>query len=323
MKAPIAVRKPIVLPWPLQSSLEAAARALLESGDGSYIDFSQPIGEAALISPDSVSWRVFKNPISLFIGGVTAVIMELAEPRVRTGVWEHTTFRVNPMRRLRRTGLAAMVTIYAARSIAEAMIARVRRMHESVAGTTPSGEVYCANDPELLNWVQGTAAYGFLQAYHSYVQPLSFSERDRYYAEGVLAAGLYGATSPPASGAELEMLFHAIANRLEPSDIVFEFLGTMDSAPILPLLLRPAQHLLIRAAVDLTPPWVRTILGLEGQGLRTWEAEVVRQAGAFADCLVLESNPAVQACRRMRLPDNYLYIHRSAPVSTHPFQQVS
>ena len=85
------------------------------------------------------------------------------------------------------------------------------------------------------------------------------------YAEGVLAAGLYGATSPPASGAELEMLFHAIANRLEPSDIVFEFLGTMGSAPILPLLLRPAQHLLIRAAVDLTPPWVRTILGLEGR----------------------------------------------------------
>ena len=67
------------------------------------------------MSPDSVSWRVFKNPISLFIGGVAAVIMELAGPRVRTGVWEHTTFRVDPIRRLRRTGLAAMVTIYGAR----------------------------------------------------------------------------------------------------------------------------------------------------------------------------------------------------------------
>src|SRR5205085_5291207 len=144
----VAVTTPIILPWPLQSSLEAMTRVLLEPGDRSHIDFSRPLGEAALLSPESVSWRVFKNPLSLFIGGVTAVIMELAEPRVRTGVWEHTTFRVNPMRRLRRTGLAAMVTIYAARSIVEAMIARVRRMHESVAGTTPSGEVYCANDPE-------------------------------------------------------------------------------------------------------------------------------------------------------------------------------
>jgi uncharacterized protein (DUF2236 family) len=109
-------------------------------GDRSHIDFSRPVGEAALLSPESVSWRVFKNPLSLFIGGVTAVIMELAEPRVRTGVWEHTTFRLDPIRRLRRTGLAAMVTIYGARSTAEPMIARIRRMHEMVAGTTASGE---------------------------------------------------------------------------------------------------------------------------------------------------------------------------------------
>jgi uncharacterized protein (DUF2236 family) len=181
-----------------------------------------------------------------------------------------------------------------------------------VAGTTPSGEAYRANDPELLNWVQGTAAYGFLQAYHAYVQPLSLSERDLYYAEGVPAASLYGATRAPTSEAELEKLFHATAGRLERSDIVFEFLAIMRSAPILPLLLRPAQHLLVRAAVDLIPRWLRTILGLNGRGLHAWEAEVVRQAGAFADRLVLESNPAVQACRRMRLPADYLYVHRSS-----------
>src|SRR5262249_18870926 len=125
-----------------------------------------------------------------FIGGVTAVIMELAEPRVRTGVWEHTTFRLDPIRRLRRTGLAAMVTVYGARRTAEPMIARIRGLHAMVAGTTPAGETYRANDPDLLNWVQGTAAYGFLQAYHMYVQPLSSSERDRYYAEGVSARAL-------------------------------------------------------------------------------------------------------------------------------------
>ena len=98
---------PVVLPWPLHS-LEAATRVLFDPGDRSSIDFLRPAGEAALVSPESLSWRVFKNPLSLFIGGVTAVIMELAEPRVRTGIWEHTTFRVDPIRRLRRTGLAAM-----------------------------------------------------------------------------------------------------------------------------------------------------------------------------------------------------------------------
>ena len=108
------------------------------------------------------------------------------------------------------------------------------------------------------------------------------------------------------------MLFHAMAGRLERSDIVLEFLTIMRSAPILPLLLRPAQDLLVRAGVDLTPNWVRTILGLNGHGLHPWEAEVIRQAGAFADRVVLASNPAVQACRRMRLPADYLYVHRSA-----------
>ena len=174
---------------------------------------------------------------------------------------------------------------------------------------------------ELLNWVHGTAAYGFLQAYHMYVQPLSSSERDRYYAEGAPAASLYGAMGAPTSEVELEMLFHAMAGRLERSDIVLEFLTIMRSAPILPLLLRPAQDLLVRAGVDLTPNWVRTILGLNGHGLHPWEAEVIRQAGAFADHLVLASNPAVQACGRMRLPADYLVCPpQRSRVSTGPFQ---
>jgi uncharacterized protein (DUF2236 family) len=234
--------------------------------------------------------------------------MELAEPRVRTGVWEHTTFRTDPIRRLRRTGLAAMVTIYGARGTAEAMIARIRRMHDRIAGATPAGKTYRANDPELLDWVQGTAAYGFLQAYHAYVRPLADFERDRYYAEGTLAASLYGA-SASTSEAALEMRFEAMANQLEPSDILFEFLAIMRSAPILPLPLRPVQPLLIRAAIDLTPHWLRTIVGLTDHGLNAWEAGVVRQIGAFADRLFLETNPAVQACRRMRLSANYLYVH--------------
>ena len=43
-----------------------------------------------------------------------------------------------------------MVTTYGARGTAEAMIASVRRIHDRT-GTTPSGEPYRANDPELLN----------------------------------------------------------------------------------------------------------------------------------------------------------------------------
>jgi uncharacterized protein (DUF2236 family) len=54
---------------------------------------------------------MFKNPVAGFFGGVTAVLLEFDEPPVRDGVWQHSSFRADPLNRLRRTGLAAMVTV--------------------------------------------------------------------------------------------------------------------------------------------------------------------------------------------------------------------
>lgn len=273
--------------------------------------FIEPAGEAALTPADGVSWRIFKNPVALFIGGVAAVILELAEPAVRTGVWEHTDFRRDPMRRLERTGLAAMVTVYAARSIAEPMIAHVVRMHDKIEGVTPAGEPYRANNPRLLRWVQATAAYGFIEAYSRYARTLTPAEIDRAYAEGAPAAALYGAHDPPRSDRERQVLFDSMHSRLEASPILFEFLAIMRAASIVPWPLRPVQGLLIRAAVDLTPGWVRERLGLDDDlGLRPWQRPVVRLLGALADRVVLPFSPAVQSCRRLGLPAGTLYRRR-------------
>jgi uncharacterized protein (DUF2236 family) len=127
------------------------AEQLMQPPRGLEFDYSKPTGEPALISPDSISWRVFKNPVTLFIGGVAAVLLELAEPSVRSGVWNHSSFRSDPLTRLRRTGAAAMMTVYGPRSAAEAMIARVVRIHGKVTGTTSDGTPYRANDPRLLD----------------------------------------------------------------------------------------------------------------------------------------------------------------------------
>ncbi len=275
--------------------------------------FLEPAGESALVPPDSVSWRIFKNPVTLFIGGVAAVILELAEPAVRTGVWEHTDFRRDPLRRLERTGLAAMITVYAARSVAEPMIAHVVRLHDKVEGVTLAGGPYRANDPRLLRWVQATAAYGFIEAYHRYGRTLTPAEIDQAYAEGAPAAALYGAHDTPRSDAEREALFDSMRGRLEPSPILFEFLDIMRAAPIVPWPLRSVQRLLIRAAVDLTPGWVRERLGLDDRfGLRPWQQPLVRLLGALADRVVLPFSPAVQSCRRLGLPAGTLYRRRGA-----------
>jgi uncharacterized protein (DUF2236 family) len=272
------------------------------------VDFTRPSGERALAPPDSVSWQVFRNAVALLVGGVAAVILELAEPRVRAGIWNHTSFRSDPLTRLQRTGMAAMVTVYGARSTAEGMIAGVRSMHERVQGETPSGVPYRANDPELLRWVQATAAFGFLQAYQAYVRPLSPDDRDRYYAEGSPVSRLYGAEGVPATEAGILALFEATYGSLEPSEVVFEFLAIMRRTALLPRILRPVQGLLVRAAVEIVPEPVRIRLGLgRREGLRPWERALVRAAGRAADRVMLRSSPAVQSCLRLGLPEDYLY----------------
>jgi uncharacterized protein (DUF2236 family) len=293
---------------PLRRRMDEAARSVLQPAGASPVDFAAPRGEPALIAPNSVSWRVFKNPLALFIGGVAAVLLELAEPRVRSGVWEHSSFRADPVRRLRRTGMAAMINVYGPRSLAEATIARVRRMHDHVAGVTPGGEPYHANDVELLTWVAATANFGFSIAYSRFVRPLSESDRAHLCREGALASRLYGAENPPRSTAERRALFAAMAPRLEASPIIFEFLGIMQDAPVFPAPLAPLQRLLLRAAVEVVPAWVRERLQLgPAYGLRPWEAPLVRRVGRLADRVVLRASPAVQSCLRLGLPTDYLY----------------
>ncbi len=240
------------------------------------------------------------------------MILELAEPRVRAGVWDHSNFRTDPVDRLRRTGLAAMVTVYAARSVAEDMIANVRRIHQRIEGRTESGERYRANDPELLDWVQATASFGFLQAYCAYVDPLCQAERDSFYAEGVPAAELYGAIGAPRCEAALEAQFEAMRPRLERSGVLMEFLRIMREAPIVPPPLRPLQPVLVRAAIAILPSWFRDRVGIGGSAP---ERPLVRLIGRAAGKLRLDDSPPVQASIRVGLAPDHLWKAAATSVS--------
>jgi uncharacterized protein (DUF2236 family) len=304
-------RGSLTLPFGLQGLIERTARSYLEAGG--TVDFSRPPGEPALAGPDSVCWQVFRNPVSLFVGGVAAVILELAEPRVREGVWTHSSFRDAPVERLQRTGLAAMVTVYGPRSVAETMIGRIVQVHERVSGTTPGGLPYSANDPELLTWVHATAAFGFLQGFTAFVHPLSPAERDSFYAEGFEAGRLYGVPEPPGSRADMARILDAMAPKLVPSPILLEFLGIMQRAPILPPGARLLQPMLVRAAICVLPSWARRKLRLGRRwDLRPAEARLLRTAGRFAQRLRLDSSPATQACLRLALPIDHLQTRWSA-----------
>ncbi|KRB64252.1 oxygenase MpaB family protein [Noviherbaspirillum sp. Root189] len=298
----------IWLPSSLRDWLDGQTSQLLYPVPSSAAYFLTPVGEPALASADSVSWRIFKNPVALFIGGISAVLLELAHPSVRSGVWEHTSFRTHPRQRIQRTGFAAMVTVYAPRSRAEEMIAAVGARHRRIRGVTPSGVAYRADDPELLTWVHATAAYGFLEAYHAFVHPLAEPQRDAFYAEGKTSAGLYGANNAPSSDAECKALCETTLPTLEPSDIVHEFLGIMAKTPLLPPPLSGLQPFLLNAAVHLVPEPVRGVLGLDMHWrFPSWQRGLVMQAGRAADRIPMAHSPAVLSCRRLGLADNFLY----------------
>ena len=272
------------------------------------VDFLTPPGAAALYAPDSLSWQVFKNPVSLFIGGIAAVLLELAEPRVRSGVWGHSIFPTDPLTRIRRTGLATHATIYAPADTAARLIRSVVRMHDRVEGRTPDGAPYRANDPVLLDWVQATVSFGFMEAYAAFVRPLSDMERDRFYAESEPSARLFGAIGAPLSLAAQQAQFEAMLPHLQPHPIVHEFLAIMRRIPALPAPLRPLQGMMLRAAVSILPEQVATRLELDSEWrLHPRERWLLKQLGALADRIPVPGSPPVLACKRLGLPDNYLH----------------
>ncbi len=270
------------------------------------VNFQAPAGVPALLEPNSVSWRVMKNPIALLVGGVAAVILELAEPRVRAGIWAHTSFRGDPVKRMRRTGYTAWIAVYAPADAARAAIARVNAMHTHVSGETPNGLPYRADDEELLTWVHATATWGFIEAYRRFCAPLPTADTDRYYAESATIGALFGALSSPRSAAEMEVLFAAMRPQLEASPIVFEFLDIVRTAPITPL--RALQRLAVRAAIDITPRWARDILGLSQElGLKPGYETLLRTLGAAGERIVIPQAPPAQACVRLGRGADYLY----------------
>jgi len=275
---------------------------------GYTVDYTVPTGEPSLVPPGSPQWRVFKNPVAIAIGGVAEVLLEFADARIRSGVWDHSVYKVDPIGRSRRTGVAAMVGVFGPRSAAQRIIGGVNRMHRKVVGETPKGESYRALDPELLDWVSATAGYGFLEAYARFVAPLSDEERARYYRDGEVVARMYGVQRPLASDADFHAMLEALMPRFEPHPINEEFLQIIISGRAAPAVPRFLHRALARAAVSILPPSVRQRLELGTKyDLTAADRIALRLAGRLADRVRDRRSPAWQSAVRQALPGDFAW----------------
>jgi uncharacterized protein (DUF2236 family) len=275
---------------------------------GWKVDYSAPAGEPAFAGPDSVSWQVFKNPVALAVGGICAVLLEFADARIRSGVWDHSVFKTDPIGRSKRTGTAAMVGVYGPQAAARRVIQGVTNMHARVKGETPSGESYRALEPELLDWVSATASYGFLIAYDRFVRPLSDADKLRFFAEGEPVARLYGVQTPIRSLADFDTMLQHLLPRFEPHPINTEFLGIMKSGRAAPGVPKSLQSSVVHAAVDILPPAVRKRLGLGHEyDLTAGGRLAVRSVARIAELVPDTFGAPAQACERLGLPRSFLW----------------
>lgn len=275
---------------------------------GKAIDFASPAGEPALLAPDSVQWRIYKNQIALGIGGIAAVLLEFAEPRIRTGVWDHSTYKADPIGRSKRTGTVALLACYGPASLAKQVIAGVTRMHARVKGETSAGEAYEALDPVLLNWVAATAAYGFLTAYDRFVSPLPRADKDRFLRDSEAVGAQFGARRTPQSVDDFMAMMAELEPRFEAHPIIFEFLGIIESGSAAPSIPRFLHRAVARAAVSLLPPHVRERLELGSRyDLKLTDKLALKLAGSMAERKFDPASPPAQACERLGLPADFLY----------------
>ena len=270
---------------------------------GWKIDYTVPAGESAFAAPDSMSWRIFKNPIALAIGGVAAVLLEFADARIRSGVWDHSVFKTDPIGRSQRTGTAAMVGVYGPQSAARRVIQGVTNMHSKVSGMTPSGEAYKALDVELLDWVSATAGFGFLTAYDRFVKPVSYEDKCRFYEEGDQVARLYGAQNPIHSPEDFDAMLAALMPRFEPHPINSEFLDIVKSGKEMRNVPKSLQSSLANASVSILPPKVREVLELGPEyDLSPLARMSLKSLGALAERIPVKGSPPAQAATRLGLP---------------------
>jgi len=275
---------------------------------GWKVDYTVPAGEPSYTTPDSVSWKIFKNPVTASIAGVCAVLLEFADARIRSGVWDHSVFPTDPFGRAERTRIASHVGVYGPQSAARRVIQGVTNMHAKVSGTTPDGKEYKALDTELLDWVAATAAYGYFMAYSTYASKLSKEEERRFFSEGREVSKLYGVQRRPADIEDFHAMMAKLEPGFEPHPINLDFLAIVKGSGEAKGFQRVVRVALANAAVEILPRSVREVLGLGSEyDLKPFQRWLVRTLAWYAETFPDRNSAAAQGCARLGLPRDFLW----------------
>ena len=151
-----------------------------------------------LFGPDSLSWKVNRES-ALFLGAGRAALLQLAHPWVAAAIAQHSRTLDNPVRRFHHTFRVIFTMMFGSAEQAFTAARQLHRLHQQIRGTLPDaagcfpqGTAYEANELAALTWVYATLVDSALVVYELLLPALSQDERERYFAESLRMAALFG-----------------------------------------------------------------------------------------------------------------------------------
>lgn len=244
----------------MRAAIGDRVRGLVGSGE---LDLTRPPGDPGLFGPDSATWAVHGDFTSMMVGGICSLLVQMLHPSALAGVWDHSDFRGDMLGRLKRTAQFVSVTTYGSTQEAERMIARVRAIHDRVAGTLPDGTPYAANDPALLTWVHAAEVDSFLRAHLRYRDPtMPGARQDAYLAEMAVLARALGAEDVPDTRAGLAAYLAAMRPALRVDARTRQVARVLIGQPSPSRLNAPVNAVMMRAGIELLPRWAARLHGL-------------------------------------------------------------
>lgn len=271
----------------LLAGLEPARQALADAVRSRVVGERADERAAELFAAPGARWfaedrpiRVVHGDVSMFIGGLRALLFQSLHPLAMAGVAAHSDYRADPWGRLQRTADFLASTTFGPATESERAIAMVKKVHERVVGVASDGRPYRANDPHLLKWVHIAEVDSFVAAHRAFGEtPLSPHEYDHYVADMSVIAERLGVVEPPRSMRQLEQQLRFYRRELTGTKEARDAARYLLFTPPLPLVVRPAYGLLGAAAVSLLPAWSRLPLRLPW--FPVTERAVARPAGVL------------------------------------------
>ncbi|HEY6487506.1 MAG: oxygenase MpaB family protein [Terracidiphilus sp.] len=154
--------------------------------------------QAGIFGPESMTWRIDREA-ALFLGAGRAALLQLAHPWVAVALDQHSSVMANPIARFHNTFRIVFTMNFGTVDQAFAAARSLHTMHTTIRGALPSpvagysqGSLYEANTLSALRWVYATLFDSALLAYECVLPPLTDAERDAYYVESRVLAGLFG-----------------------------------------------------------------------------------------------------------------------------------